>query len=69
MQARQALLLYLALLSMPLSAEDRVQPSLELLEYLGGWEDAQGNWIDPQELAAVDTAEKQDETGDEQENE
>lgn len=65
MWARRVLFLTLSLLSLPLSAEEEVQPSLELLEFLGGWEDAQGNWVDPQTLdpALPDGEKARDETG------
>lgn len=67
MRASLALLLVVALLSQPLLAEDTEQPSLELLEYLGRWEDKQGNWLDPRTLAvaALDGAQIENETGDE----
>ncbi|MFO7594316.1 MAG: hypothetical protein R6X15_09775 [Pseudomonadota bacterium] len=64
------LLLALLLLSPPLAAEDREQPSLELLEYLGGWEDEEGNWLDPVTLGAADLklAQRESETDDEQDD-
>lgn len=67
MRASLALLLVVALLSQPLFAEDNEQPSLELLEYLGRWEDKQGNWLDPRtlEVAALDGKQIKNETGDE----
>lgn len=59
------LVLVLLLLSPPLLAEEEAPPpSLELLEYLGGWEDEQGNWLDPLTLdaAAVELAQAESET-------
>jgi hypothetical protein len=29
---------------------DKEQPSMEMLEILGGWETDKGDWIDPNEL-------------------
>ena len=57
------LVLALLLISPPLVAEE-VSPSLELLEFLGGWEDEQGNWLDPLTLdaAAVELAQAESET-------
>ena len=34
-------------------AAEPAAPSLELLEYLGEWQDADGNGIDPQALALL----------------
>ena len=49
-----ALLLAAALLvSNAASAEEVEAPPLELLEYLGEWEDSDGKWVDPQMLQLV----------------
>jgi len=37
-------------------------PSEELLEFLGEWETADGEWIDPQGIAQMDIPEKNNET-------
>jgi len=70
MPARLWLLLVITLLSASLLAEDDIPPSLELLEFLGSWEDAQGNWVDPQllELAAKADEHTENETGNEQQS-
>lgn len=39
------------LLAAPVVAEDEV-PSLELLEFLGSFETADGQWLDPTQLGA-----------------
>jgi len=64
-------LLMLSLLTAGVFAAEEEQPSLELLEYLGNWEDSNGDWIDPQMLepATLSVVEKEDETSDRQENE
>lgn len=64
------LVLALLLLSPPLVAEEEAAPPLELLEYLGGWEDEQGNWLDPLTLygAALELAQAESETNDEQDD-
>lgn len=64
-------LLLLSLLPAGMYAAEEEQPSLELLEYLGNWEDSNGNWIDPQMLepAMLKVVEKEDEISDRQENE
>lgn len=35
------------------TAAEEAEPSLELLEYLGEWQDGEGHEIDPQALALV----------------
>lgn len=69
-QASKSVLLLLTLLPSTLCAEEQ-QPSLELLEYLGNWEDANGSWIDPQLLlpAEMKVAESDDEKDDKQNDE
>ncbi len=37
--------------------EDRQAPDLALLEFLGSWEDADGEWIDPLQMLDVLEAE------------
>lgn len=72
MQASKTVwLLFVLLPSIVCATEDTQQPSLELLEYLGNWEDVNGNWIDPQllEPAVMKIAESEDETADKQDNE
>jgi len=71
MRVSQTVLLLLSLLPTALPAADEEQPSLELLEYLGNWEDVEGNWIDPQllEPAAMNIAESKDEKADKQDDE
>lgn len=45
------LLLAVALLGVnSVLAEETEVPPLELLEYLGEWEDSEGQWVDPQLL-------------------
>jgi len=62
--------LALLLFSLPLTAAEEDQPSQELLEYLGSWEGDTNYWFDPQmlELAALDGAETNDETANEQDD-
>ncbi len=57
------------LLLLPLTgmAEDTELPSLELLEYLGEWQDEAGNEVDPHVLALLQ-AEAVREKGDDDEN-
>lgn len=71
MQVKKAAILLLTLLPSTLCAVEEEQPSLELLEYLGNWEDANGSWIDPQLLlpAVEKDAESDDEKIDEQNDE
>lgn len=40
------------LIAVPTQAEEA--PDMELLEYLGSWETANGEYIDPMELEAAD---------------
>lgn len=40
------------LLASPVAAEDEV-PSLELLDFLGSFETAEGQWLDPTELEVM----------------
>lgn len=47
----EPLLLAALLLAVPALAEDAA-PSLELLEFLGSFETADGQWVDPTELEA-----------------
>ncbi len=70
MRARKTAILLLTLLPSALCAEEE-QPSLELLEYLGNWEDANGSWVDPQLLlpAVKKDAESDDERIDKQNDE
>ena len=46
--------LFLLLFSSVLYAGEVEAPSLALLEYLGEWQDEQGNAIDPQALALLE---------------
>ena len=71
MRARWVLAGFLSVISSPLFAAESDPPSLELLEFLGSWEDAQGNWVDPQTLvpSAVSGEETTNDTGNEQTNE
>ena len=46
--------LFLLLLSSALFAEEAETPSLALLEYLGEWQDEEGNEIDPQALVLLE---------------
>ena len=48
------LLLMLLLFSPALFAGEAAAPSLALLEYLGEWQDEDGNEIDPQALALLE---------------
>lgn len=49
-----SLLLAAALLASNAAAAEEVEaPPLELLEYLGEWEDSDGQWLDPQMLRLV----------------
>ncbi len=34
--------------------EERLQPSAELLDFLGSFDDAEAGWVDPLELLAMD---------------
>ncbi len=70
MRVSKTVLLLLTLLSLTLHAEEE-QPSMELLEYLGNWEDANGSWIDPQllEPGVIKVAEENDDTTDRQDDE
>ena len=52
------LLLFLLLASMSAFSAEVEQPSLALLEYLGEWQDEDGNEIDPQALALLGLEEK-----------
>ncbi len=45
------LVLAVLLLAAPVAAEDEA-PSLELLEFLGSFETAEGQWLDPTQLDA-----------------
>ncbi len=50
----------LGLLSLPpgvMAEEDTQAPDLALLEFLGSWEDADGEWVDPLQLLDVLEAE------------
>ncbi len=47
------LLAAVLLVSNAASAEEVEVPPLELLEYLGEWEDSDGQWFDPQLLQLV----------------
>lgn len=50
----KSLLLAAALLgSNAALAEEAEAPPLELLEYLGEWEDCEGQWVDPEILQLV----------------
>lgn len=53
-QPPSGLLLLLLLLSGNVLAEQEEAPPPELLEFLGSWETAEGEWIDP--LAFLDEA-------------
>lgn len=45
-----ACLLLLGLLPAAAPADEAGQPDVALLEFLGSWEDAEGDWIDPLRL-------------------
>ncbi len=53
-----SLLVLLLLVSPVVSGEEAQQPSLALLEYLGEWQDQDGNEIDPQALALLGLQDK-----------
>jgi hypothetical protein len=71
MRVSKAVVILISMLPTVLFAAEEEQPSLELLEYLGNWEDSNGNWIDPQMLepATLNVVEKDDETVDKQKDE
>ncbi len=62
MASRGACLLALGLLSLSPAVmaadEDREAPDLALLEFLGSWEDADGEWIDPVQMLEALEAEE-----------
>lgn len=64
--SRVSLAMAMMLLVSPLPADDA--PDIELLEFLGSWESANGEYVDPMELAAEDVAEttNQEKVSDEQ---
>jgi hypothetical protein len=41
----------------PGAVEDTEAPSMELLEFLGAWETADGEWIDPEEMEQIELQE------------
>ncbi len=47
-------------IAVPTQAEE--VPDMELLEYLGSWETANGKYIDPMELETVDLNEENEES-------
>lgn len=47
-------------IAVPTQAEEA--PDMELLEYLGSWETANGKYIDPMELEAKDLKEENEES-------
>lgn len=47
-------------IAVPTQAEE--VPDMELLEYLGSWETANGKYIDPMELEAKDLKEENEES-------
>lgn len=47
-------------IAVPTQAEEA--PDMELLEYLGTWETANGKYIDPMELEAKDLKEENEES-------
>lgn len=47
-------------IAVPTQAEEA--PDMELLEYLGSWETANGKYIDPMELETVDLNEENEES-------
>lgn len=56
----------LLLLAGSVPAEE-MSPSMELLEFLGEWENENGEWVDPEELAATtlpDESERDEERSD-----
>jgi hypothetical protein len=53
MPVKRGVLLLLALLPVVSVAQEDEPPSLALLEYLGEWQDGEGNEIDPQALALL----------------
>lgn len=53
MRVNSVFLMVLALLPVAAVAGEVEPPSLALLEYLGEWQDENGNEIDPQELALL----------------
>lgn len=61
----EPLLLALLLLATPALAEDEA-PSLELLEFLGRFETADGQWLDPTELDVPVTVEGAEPRGQEE---
>lgn len=68
---RASIAIVLALMMPPLLAEESDPPSLELLEFLGSSEVEQASWMETvmTGLVAVNDAEKQSDTNDEQEHE
>ena len=54
-------LLPLLLASAPAAAEDTTVPSLQLLEFLADWQDDDGQWLDPMDLAPADPPPADDE--------
>ncbi len=71
MRVNKAFLLLLYLLPLTVNAVEQEPPSMELLEYLGNWEDSNGNWIDPQMLepTAMRVAESENETANKDDDE
>lgn len=51
-----ALIVMLMLIGRTVLAQEEEQPSLEFLEFLGGWESRDGEWLDPIAIAEEDDA-------------
>jgi hypothetical protein len=51
-------LLLVIAMAEPEPEESASLPDIELLEFLGSWETASGDWIDPTVFADVDTEEE-----------
>ncbi len=43
----------------PSAEVDTETPSMELLEFLGDWETADGEWIDPEEMEQIDLQDRE----------
>lgn len=60
MPVKRMMMALAIVIAVPTQAEEA--PDMELLEYLGTWETANGKYIDPMELEAKDLKEENEES-------
>lgn len=60
MPVKRMMMALAIVIAVPTQAEEA--PDMELLEYLGSWETANGKYIDPMELEAKDLKEENEES-------